>query len=1081
MRILTLDLKRFGCFTDTVLDFSEEGKGLHVIYGRNEAGKSTALRAIENFLYGIPSDTHDDWLHDKTELCIGARIEKEDGQVLDLIRRKGKASTLLDSAGNPLPEALLGQCLGGIPRDLFKSMFGFGYLQLLKGSQSIGQSDGDLATILFQAGMGITQLRTILGRLDVEKERLFTPQGRKQVITKAISDYRDATKEISGSLVRPSAWKRLKEDLARLEAKLEETRGSIASKSAKKSQYERFLQAVPAIRDLRKLTDELSGFGGLHLISERTIAEYDKACLEMQDALNEEARCQEDSRQLTDKWGCLDYIQALTNHTSEIHALHGQVGHIASARKDLPRVQSEVERLQADLQREIANLGGASALADRSFMCLTTSDREEVVGFTSKQLGYDIDSLDTKTTQLATDALTQGVDQAAQQGQIEQLLLEQIEFVGQLENTASQSLSRLPFRNEDFVSLNQAQIPPMETITLFEKELSELTLQEKETSGNIQKAEDELRDVSERITNLQESKHVPTDEELEEARKHREFGWGLVKKAWLDSDQDKGQEMEFDSERELPAAYEKSVLDADQLGDDLRLDAARVADYKSLLNAKNRLEEKYERDAKEVERLGEQIASKQRDWEKRWAGTGITPGNPREMLGWYHQYSELMNLYNRIADEQAKRERTSEVINLLIRQLRTELDRLGCRQSTDEVSLSAMIREASFFLKQIEKLTAVAVKAQQWSDQNSRAVKMDKTIAEFQAEVDLLVQRINIPGINSAIPEDNIESLSQRLTEAAGDGKVLRGIDTKLSDAKAKREEAQQVINAATGEAGVSDGEALASSMAASKAYHDIMAKKQDAENRLDLLRGLGTVDELVSEIEALGADSLEGLLQQTDQELEELGKNREGFAGDKHTKEQKMSELEASDSLTQAIEKQQDSVARLRQGVNEYLRLHLASEILRLEIDKYGKENQEPVLARAGEIFRAVTLGSFDGVRVDFDDKDRTIIVGVRPNGKPVLVPRMSDGSRDQLYLALRIASVEHHVESALPLPFTVDDILIEFDDYRSMVALREIAQMSKKTQVLFFTHHKRLVEQVKEALDESCYTVHELSIPNP
>jgi hypothetical protein len=41
-----------------------------------------------------------------------------------------------------------------------------------------------------------------------------------------------------------------------------------------------------------------------------------------------------------------------------------------------------------------------------------------------------------------------------------------------------------------------------------------------------------------------------------------------------------------------------------------------------------------------------------------------------------------------------------------------------------------------------------------------------------------------------------------------------------------------------------------------------------------------------------------------------------------------------------------------------------------------------------------------------------------------------MSDGSRDQLYLALRLATLEQHLDQAEPMPFVVDDILIGFDD---------------------------------------------------
>ena len=77
-----------------------------------------------------------------------------------------------------------------------------------------------------------------------------------------------------------------------------------------------------------------------------------------------------------------------------------------------------------------------------------------------------------------------------------------------------------------------------------------------------------------------------------------------------------------------------------------------------------------------------------------------------------------------------------------------------------------------------------------------------------------------------------------------------------------------------------------------------------------------------------------------------------------------------------------------------------------------------------------------------------------------------MSDGTRDQLYLALRLASVEEYLGSAQPLPLVADDLLVNFDDARATAALRVLAELGKKTQVLFFTHHQHLVEIAKRAI---------------
>lgn len=88
-----------------------------------------------------------------------------------------------------------------------------------------------------------------------------------------------------------------------------------------------------------------------------------------------------------------------------------------------------------------------------------------------------------------------------------------------------------------------------------------------------------------------------------------------------------------------------------------------------------------------------------------------------------------------------------------------------------------------------------------------------------------------------------------------------------------------------------------------------------------------------------------------------------------------------------------------------------------------------------------------------------------------------MSEGTSDQLYLALRLALLERALENREPVPFTVDDILIMFDDDRTAAALKLFAQLSRKSQVIYFTHHRHLVELARKHLPPRDFCVHELA----
>lgn len=144
--------------------------------------------------------------------------------------------------------------------------------------------------------------------------------------------------------------------------------------------------------------------------------------------------------------------------------------------------------------------------------------------------------------------------------------------------------------------------------------------------------------------------------------------------------------------------------------------------------------------------------------------------------------------------------------------------------------------------------------------------------------------------------------------------------------------------------------------------------------------------------------------------------------------------------------------------------------------IDDYRRRHQGPLLEAAGRTFRTLTQGSFHGFRTEYGDDDQPHLMGVRPDGAVVGVDGMSEGTRDQLFLALRLAAVEHYVASAGPMPFVADDLLVHFDDDRAAAAFAALATLAERTQVLFFTHNRHMVDIARSTLGGERVHLHEL-----
>jgi uncharacterized protein YhaN len=188
---------------------------------------------------------------------------------------------------------------------------------------------------------------------------------------------------------------------------------------------------------------------------------------------------------------------------------------------------------------------------------------------------------------------------------------------------------------------------------------------------------------------------------------------------------------------------------------------------------------------------------------------------------------------------------------------------------------------------------------------------------------------------------------------------------------------------------------------------------------------------------------------------------------------------MDGSARAAQLAEEAQSVLARIDADAEQYLILRLAHAVLQEGLERYRKKNEAGVLGRASDLFRALTRGSFSRLEIEANEKGEQVVVGIRAGTEtPVAVEHLSDGTRDQLYLALRLASLEVYLAAHEPMPFIVDDLLLNFDDERAAATFAVLAELSRKTQVLFFTHHRHLVEQARKTPAEGVF-YHALTQP--
>ena len=259
--------------------------------------------------------------------------------------------------------------------------------------------------------------------------------------------------------------------------------------------------------------------------------------------------------------------------------------------------------------------------------------------------------------------------------------------------------------------------------------------------------------------------------------------------------------------------------------------------------------------------------------------------------------------------------------------------------------------------------------------------------------------------------------------------------------------------------------------------YTKLHERLFDIESRLTRIAEGATIANLEAQADAVDFDELPGRIDNLNNEITSLLDPEIQQLSE--TIGRKRSELERMDGSGKAAtlaDALQNALTKIRRLTERYIRIKLAEKILREETERYRNENEAPLLKIASRYFSQLTIGSFASLRTDSDDHDNPILIGLRPNGIRLHVDAMSSGTRDQLYLALRLATLEWRSESSEPMPFIVDDILINFDDARSRATIKALSNLAEKSQVILFTHHQKIVDIAEEAEFAGSVFVHRL-----
>ncbi|WP_447953228.1 AAA family ATPase [Sphingopyxis chilensis] len=1135
MRFSRLSLERYGRFEDCELNFRPGSPDLHVIYGENEAGKTTSLAAVSDLLFGFPVRSPYNFLFDYSLLRVGAVLE-DGGTTLACRRKKGTSGTLLDAEDVAIDEAPLAAMLRGQTRDTFGLSFSLDQEALRSGGKAMVEAKNDVGRTLFAAGSGLTGVSDELRRLEADADAIWGPTNRgSRTFTVAQRQLAESTRSVRDDALKPKAWSDASVATKRTRETLEAARRDRDAVQAESRVAERVRRLAPLVRRREEQTTALAGYDGVVDLGRQREAVAEELVREAEEAVRAISAAEGLRADIAERRTAVSMDLQVLSVADDVDRLVAEAGAEVKAKRDLVGLEAEhadaaatVRRLRAEAGRnadatpqrelaarlrELARMDGEQRMA----MGQVEDDRQRV----EERRGRAAAALAANIVDVAADALASAVDKARALGADADSRCDASR--GKLDGVTRRvedALARLAPWTGDAHAL--ARLPKVDGSEVQEARdaLAALVAEVRREEEAAQRASDQSAAAALEISQLTTGIAV-SPEDMAEIRTQRDSLWRPLRDHLLDG-------AALPSPAEAVAGYESGVAAADGRAD-ARFASADASGRLSLLE-QTRASHDLARSQAEARAL---LARSRHEaalagWKRRLGDAGLPALDPGGFFSWQAErdvaeaaHAEFRDLIADVERSEARRDAARSALSaalgvadgggplaLVLAEAETRSakfeevarKRLLAQAESDQVD----VETAALDRRQKAAEDAAAANSDAWRAALIEA-GLDIDVATCGAVLDLLdelreataseallrrriedigrdtrehaaaVERLaDVIGLQSGDVQERLRSLRDRLAAARSAATLNASLDDEdkrrhgeFQEAQAKLKATEEALAPLLAETGSADRVALGAAIERSRAKR-ALADEIDRTERaiveagdglaLDvLLAGVGAADpdQVAAELASLGS-RLEELNSAVDEAATAHGDARATFAA---------LDTDGTSAVDAAADAEQ-ARSELEVLAEDYILKRAQAVTLKWAIEKYRERHQDPLLLRAGELFSTLTTGRYATLKVDTDGPSPRLL-GMRDDMRTMVeVDAMSEGTTDQLFLALRLAALEQSVAAGVGLPFLADDLFVNFDDRRAEAGFRVLAEVARTTQVLFFTHHPHLAQIAKSVV---------------
>lgn len=1059
LRIDSLWVHGFGHFSDYTRPL---GPGLNVLYGPNEAGKSTLLAFLRGMLFGFDKRGRSEARYTPEAGAFGGELLLSTAsgplRLRRMMNRRGKAeATLLGPEGLALPASRLDEALARVTRELFCEVFAFG-LEELSSFEKLAEEDG-VSRALFAAGLrGARRLPEVEKHLEKRTEGLFKRTGKNPELNQVLQRLEEVRARLDAWKDRPARYLEERERLVSLERQREETE---AQRDALARELERLSRLESVLGDLGELArsrleraelPDLSDFppGGVVRLEELL-----QRCKEARAALarneelgssarNELGRLSADSRVRERAQELRSALEVFTARTEFLRALPSRRAALAARRREVEQSLSGLGLkldAQALLSLELgaAARGSLEALADQlSAAEAEWREAESTLGRVraeGERIEASLKRFQVKRTLLPNLSAAELRRWQEALARVRPLKLEREQVMAQSAEQR-QRLQSLRAQVEP-----EPESAPAPTLVLLGAGIALLCVavqwhQSGSRAGVMALVGALLLLVPWVLGHRRASRdHARRMEELAgRQRQHAQEVHRVQSALETLAGRQRGLERELEvAASEVGDPFIAEGLRARREGT-VEIAAGALRGVEDTLAEALRQEERVEHLRRERE-----VREAERDAALREA-----------------QVAELT------------RRRAGVVVEALREELAELLEERGFPSDLSASRALALWREVAELRRRLTELRID-----------------ERTLAMDEAEGREVVERLREEARAAGLSEEPVESLSVRVAAALEEVKArdaeARGVRVRVEELAAERarlarllESETQALSALWAQGGCDAEEPFRQRARQAERFEGLTQRVRELTCRIEAATGLEEARAREALAVAGGEEGARERLGQLRLLVPARAERLKTLLTEYGSARSQLAQWEGDEQLATLRIQEEGLRARAAELATRYAQDRLALALLSRARRRFEEEQQPRVIQLASEYFAALTQGRYRRV---FIPAGGTRELRVTHAGGEKHPEQLSRGTREQLYLAFRLAVIQDFGETRGALPLIVDDILVNFDLERTRGTLQVLARLSERHQVISFTCHP----WVRELFEEQGARVVELASSAP